>query len=66
MNMTEAQNRVFLEAQTRLSVKPWYRGICCDQFPSDSECQADFEDAVSCVMVTTAMWDDPDFFDKND
>lgn len=64
MNMTPAQEKVFLEAQIRLSVKPWYSGVCFDQFPSDRECQEDFEDAVSYVMVTTAMWDDPDFFTK--
>lgn len=61
-NLSELQQRVFDAADGKFSSKPWYKGVCLDNFPSDEEIQEDFEGAVTSVYFETAMWDNPDFF----
>lgn len=57
-HMTDAQIRVFNEAKRRLKNETWYRGVCCDNFPTHQECVDDFEQAVRSVIGETALWDD--------
>lgn len=62
MQLTESQQKVFNAAKKRLARKPWYRGVCCDDFPSDKECRENPEDAITAVEMQTALFDAPDFF----
>jgi hypothetical protein len=59
---TTLQQQVFEAAKVRLQGEPWYKGVCCDDFPTDHEIADNFDGAVSAVVSETAMWDDPDFF----
>lgn len=56
------QEKVFAAALKKLQKKSWFKGICLDNFPSESYCQESFEAAVSSVVYKTSMWDDPNFF----
>lgn len=56
------QDKVFNEALKRLEKEPWFKGVCCDDFPSEVACEEDFEGCVSSITFNTAMWDDPDFY----
>jgi hypothetical protein len=61
--LTENQNNVVNEARKRLKDKPWYRGICLDNVPTDSAIDAEgFEKAVQDVVLETSFWDNPSFF----
>ena len=59
--LTPKQQAVANSAKKRLQDKPWFKGVCIDDFPSDQEIDDDFEGCVSQVELQTAMWDAPDF-----
>ena len=56
------QKAVFDKALQELQKKEWFRGVCTDDFPNDLEIQEDFEGAVTRVVMNTAYYDAPDFF----
>jgi hypothetical protein len=64
--MTELQDKVFNAAKKRLEKFNWYKGICLNDFPNDSDIKEDFEDAVTQVMMETAYWDAPNFFNLDE
>lgn len=65
--LTELQETVANTAKARLYKEPWFRGVCIDEMPSDEEIKADFEGAVTTVMLDTAYHDaDVDFLNGDD
>jgi hypothetical protein len=60
--LSENQQLVFNEALRKLKNKKWFKGVCCDDFPSEEDCAKHFGEAVGTLMFKTAMWDDPNFF----
>lgn len=58
-HMTDAQKVVFEKAKAILEKKPWYRGVCTDNYPPDSKCIADEKDAIASVVMETMYWDAP-------
>jgi hypothetical protein len=61
-SFTESQQKVLDEARKRLAERPWFAGVCCDEFPSDQKCREDFDGAVTQLEMATAYWDAPDFW----
>ncbi len=61
-HFSDKQQKVFDAAKAQLEQKPWFRGVCCNDFPSDNSIDENFDDAVNSVLFETAMWDDPEFF----
>lgn len=61
MILTALQKKVVEVAVERLSGEWWYSGVSVDDIPSDFEIEADFEGAVTQVMLETAYWDQPNF-----
>lgn len=60
--LTPLQQKVFDAVKEWGSTKPWFRGVCMDNFPEDDEIESNFDDAVTGVCFETAMWDDPNFY----
>jgi hypothetical protein len=60
-NLTEKQQQVFDIVKKRICNKPWFKGVCVDNFPTDKEIDEDFSSAVNMVEMETEMWDDPNF-----
>lgn len=58
-DFTPLQRRVFNAAKAKLEKKPWFTGVCTDDFPTDVDIQKDFEGSVTQVMMLTAYWDAP-------
>ncbi len=58
-HMTDSQKMVFEQARKKLEKKPWYSGVCCDNYPSDKECTENPSDAVASVIMETMMCDAP-------
>lgn len=63
-DLSDLQKKVFEEAKKRLIDKDWYSGVCLDNFPTDKAIKRSFEDAVCNVMMETAYWDAPNFFNS--
>jgi hypothetical protein len=62
-DLTVTQRRVFNEAKSKLENRPWYVGVCMDNFPSDEQILlVGFKMAVSRVILETAMLDDPNIY----
>lgn len=57
MHLTESQHHLYREVRARIQDRPWFRGVCLDDFPTDLEIERDREAAINCVIDTTAMWD---------
>lgn len=57
--MTEAQLKVLEGARARLKRKPWYKGVCLDNFPTDAECIKDEDESIRTVFAETELWDKP-------
>jgi hypothetical protein len=56
--MTELQNKVFELAKQKLSKESWYKGVCMDNFPTDSQIiQFGTNAAADEVWFETAYWD---------
>jgi hypothetical protein len=55
------QEAVLARAEEILKDKPWFRGICLDNFPDERDIE-NIEDAAFSVALETAMWDDHDFY----
>lgn len=56
-DLTPKQRKVFEAAKARLEKESWFRGVCCDRFPSDQEIDKDFNEAVTHVIMETEWWD---------
>lgn len=62
---TPLRDQVFVEATAELSQYSWFRGICCDNAPTEEDIKNDgVKYWVDSLVFETAMWDDPQFFDK--
>lgn len=59
MNLTRRQDAVFRKAKRILKRKPWYRGVCLDNFPSEQTCKDKPRQAINSVMMETEYWDAP-------
>ena len=56
---TSNQLLVFEAAKAQMKGKAWFRGVCCDNFPEDSECLRDPAGSISRVVMETSAWDAP-------
>jgi len=63
MMLTPKQQAVANRVKEILQNKPWFRGVCVDDFPTDREIDEDFDGCVAQVEFVTAMWDAPDFME---
>lgn len=62
MELSPLQEQVVAAVKAWGSTRPWFQGVCLNEFPTDAEIQEDFDGAVQQVCMTTAYWDAPDFF----
>lgn len=54
---TDLQTAVIAEARSRIQHKPWFKGICTDNLPTDAEIREDREGAVERIVNETMYWD---------
>jgi len=60
MELTEKQKEIFELARAKLEKKPWFKGVCLDDFPTDDEIEIlGKEECVSIVVDETTLWDAP-------
>jgi len=62
MYLTKAQKDVMEKVRENLQDRPWFSGVCCDNFPTDKVCRENFDEAVTQVEMETAYWDAPNFW----
>lgn len=55
------QEAVFARAKEILEQKPWFKGVCMDNFPEECDIE-NIEDEATGIAFETAMWDDPNFY----
>ena len=63
MELSELQRKVFDAVIVWGDTKPWFRGVCMNNFPTDDYIKDNFDGAVSGVCLETAMWDDHTFYE---
>lgn len=59
------QEQVIARARVLMTQFPWFKGgVCLDDLPTDEEIiQEGIEDGALRVVMDTAYWDAPNFFD---
>ena len=56
---TDLQEKVIAAAREQLWNEPWFRGVYCDDMPTDEDIEEDFAGAVCAVVMETCYWDEP-------
>ena len=61
MELTELQKKACALARKQIEGKPWFRGLCLDNIPTDKEiADMGLEDAATSIAFQTAYWDADD------
>ena len=61
MELTELQKQACALARLQIEGKSWFRGLCLDNMPTDSEIfSMGLEDAATSIAFQTAYWDADD------
>jgi len=55
--LTSLQKEVVEEARKRMTGKPWFKGVCLDILPSDSEILHHHQRSVDDIVDNTIYWD---------
>lgn len=58
--LTDLQQKAVEAAKEILKDKPWFRGVCLDNLPTDKEIEQNFDGAVASIVFETEYWDNPD------
>lgn len=59
-NRTELQQKACDMARELIRCEKWFRGICCDNLPTDAEIQSmGLTEAAASIAFETAYWDAP-------
>ncbi len=61
MELTQLQRQACALARKQIEGKPWFRGLCSDNMPTDEEiADMGLEDAATLIAFQTAYWDADD------
>lgn len=55
--LTERQKEVVEKAKKRMAGKPWFKGVCLDNLPSDAKILKHPERSVNDLIDNTMYWD---------
>lgn len=61
--LTDKQQSLVLKVTEELQHKPWFKGVCLDNLPTDKEIDRDGEDVwIAQLTLDTEYWDNPNIF----